>query len=70
MTQNKDLCTQTHTCYRCKKPTLCQTYTWACPWINEDEDQMCDLCMDLSAREMLQYEAELLDEEGHWLKDA
>ena len=45
MAQTKQLCTDTHICHSCKKPAQCETYTWACPWRNEDEDQMCDSCM-------------------------
>jgi hypothetical protein len=46
-----DLCTQQHICMKCKKPCLCNTYPWACPWINDDEDKMCEPCLDEFAQE-------------------
>lgn len=55
MAQGKKLCTDEHICAKCKKPTLCHTYTWACPWRNEDEDDMCDPCMEKFAEEYEQW---------------
>lgn len=45
------LCTDTHICHDCKKECKCDTYTWACPWRNEDEIQMCDPCTEKFAEE-------------------
>ena len=55
MTQAKKRCEDVHTCRRCKKKCLCQTYAWACPWRNDDEDQMCDPCMEIVAKEVEEF---------------
>jgi hypothetical protein len=40
------MCDQPHECQKCGKVTLCQTYRWACPWLNGDLDQVCFECWD------------------------
>lgn len=66
MTQGKALCTQAHVCHRCSRETFCETYTWACPWRNEDEDQFCAVCMELISEEIEAFaraELELAEQE-------
>lgn len=55
------MCTDTHVCRRCQNECLCHTYVWACPWWNDDEDDMCDSCMITVALEM-----EAWDDGGEW----
>jgi len=45
------MCDKTHICQQCKKETKCVTYTWACPWINDDEIQMCEECEKIFSEE-------------------
>lgn len=52
----RTLCIEPHICMDCKKETYCKTYRWACPWTNEDEDQMCDECLDKAAEAMYKFE--------------
>lgn len=40
------LCDDTHICMECFEECICGTYEWACPWKNDDENQICDWCMD------------------------
>ncbi len=58
MPQNKSLCTDIHICHMCRLETKCDTYTWACPWRNDDEDQMCDSCMKKFAESYEEFENE------------
>ena len=51
-----DLCKAIHKCARCGDDCKCYTYKWACPWINDDEDKMCEICMDETADEMEEFE--------------
>lgn len=53
-------CNMVHTCHRCGRATWCGTYKWACPWLNGDEDQMCQDCLGEVAGEM--YDAEAFDD--------
>jgi len=62
MTQKWNLCTTEHICHRCKQPCFCQTYTWACPWRNDDEDQMCDSCMNITTMEFYKFEDDRAEE--------
>lgn len=48
----KKLCYDDHECISCHNITKCGTYTWACPWRNDDEDQMCGRCMEEWKREL------------------
>lgn len=49
-------CGHIHNCRRCGKYLpACTLPTFACPWVNEDEDQECESCTELTTREM--YEA-------------
>ena len=57
-----NMCRVEHICHSCKLPTLCKTYTWACPWINDDEIQMCDPCTEKLAEEMYIFEEAVKDE--------
>lgn len=50
------LCKDEHICQRCQQSTKCETYVWACPWINDDEDQMCVDCELMTAVEMWDFE--------------
>lgn len=45
-------CNRIHKCIQCGvELSVCQLPTWACPWLNEDEDQLCDPCEEaLSTR--------------------
>lgn len=51
----KEMCNEEHVCYFCRRPCFCNTYTWACPWINDDEDRGCDKCLEKLAKEMEVY---------------
>lgn len=52
---DKQLCDQLHICDSCKKQCYCRTYLFACPWINDDEDRMCDPCMGKFTEEYEKY---------------
>lgn len=53
MTNQPDvLCMDIHTCSKCKLPCICASYTWACPWRNGDENDMCDICLDEVAADL------------------
>lgn len=39
------LCREFHLCARCGNIAFCETYPWACPWINGDELGYCRLCL-------------------------
>lgn len=51
MTQGKAMCYDEHICDKCRTLTHCGTYTWACPWRNDDEYAMCSSCEDAFAAE-------------------
>ncbi len=57
-------CNKIHVCMRCGKflPPCCFP-PFACPWINEDEDQECEECIKITIKEMEQsyLESEKLD---------
>lgn len=52
------MCEASHICMDCKQSTLCNTYRFACPWINDDELKMCDGCLEKLADDMYKFEAE------------
>ena len=54
------ICDDIHECSSCHKPTTCNTYRWACPWKNDDEDMMCMDCMEEEEIRQYEHEAELL----------
>ena len=56
MTQEKELCFDEHICRRCKSICFCGTYTWVCPWRNEDEDDVCGACLTEIEKEMYEHE--------------
>lgn len=47
-----------HICHRCKKEVVCNLADWICPWVNDDEDDMCASCMLLTEMEMVEFEEE------------
>jgi hypothetical protein len=53
------LCTDLHRCATCQQLTNCNTYTWACPWRNGDEDDSCEACLIEWARSMDEFEEHL-----------
>jgi hypothetical protein len=56
-----NMCYTLHICARCGAECQCGTYTWACPWRNDDEDQMCSECMRQVTQEMEEFEREYED---------
>jgi hypothetical protein len=52
MVMDGAICYNFHTCQMCHQMTLCWTYRWACPFINGDEDMLCDSCLAVVADEM------------------
>lgn len=53
--QGKNLCFDDHICIACGEPCCCGTYTWACPWRNDDEDQLCGACYEEEYERQLAY---------------
>ena len=39
-----NFCTDVHVCTNCGQSCSCGSYTWACPWRNDDEDKLCGAC--------------------------
>ncbi len=43
-----------HICQTCKQETACNLPSYACPWLNEDEIQVCGKCEE---QMIVEYEA-------------
>lgn len=56
MNSDMDLCTWDHECHSCHKGCKCNTYVWACPWRNGDEDQMCIDCLEHEANDIEEWD--------------